>query len=577
MRTAVTRCLAATRSGWVWAAVLLLAPVGPVAAQLSPGPLSRPHSQLEGSAHCLDCHQSRKGVDAEKCLGCHELLAARVRVGEGLHGRPDYADCKTCHIDHHGLEFELVWWGDEGQAAFDHELTGHRLEGAHQSLECRECHRTEHVLDAARLRRHGKDPMRTFLGLGTECLSCHQDEHRGQLAGRSCESCHSQESWRPAARFDHQAARFTLTGRHRDVGCPECHAEERDSEAMEAGTFVRFAPVAWESCRACHQDPHQARFGPDCESCHQTSGWLVLDDDAFDHRLTRYPLEGRHRDLRCGSCHRAGEPRRGIAFAACRDCHEDEHAGQLARRADGGDCASCHDLAGFTPARYTRAEHQEVFALEGGHQEVACEACHPAVARGELVRQRVALPSAGGSSELTLQLRFSSNRCSDCHEDPHDGASVGLEQDQGCQSCHRVDAWSDVAFQHGETGFELDLRHVGLSCRECHAPEAGEGEDSAMVFKGLGRECASCHADPHQGQFEEPAGGVAGCERCHGTGPWRPADRFDHARDATFALEGAHQGVSCLDCHRRESGPDGPFTRFRPLSHSCRACHGAGG
>ena len=48
-------------------------------AQLSPGELSRAHSQLEGSARCLDCHQSRRGVDPER----RTRLAAFAFVGGG--------------------------------------------------------------------------------------------------------------------------------------------------------------------------------------------------------------------------------------------------------------------------------------------------------------------------------------------------------------------------------------------------------------------------------------------------------------------------------------------------------------
>ena len=52
-----------------------LVPAG-ASAQISPGPLSRAHAKLEGSTHCLDCHDPQKGVDAGKCLACHDAGSA---------------------------------------------------------------------------------------------------------------------------------------------------------------------------------------------------------------------------------------------------------------------------------------------------------------------------------------------------------------------------------------------------------------------------------------------------------------------------------------------------------------------
>ena len=91
--------------------------------------------------------------------------------------------------------------------------------------------------------------------------------------------------------------------------------------------------------------------------------------------------------------------------------------------------------------------------------------------------------------------------------------------------------------------------------------------------------CAECHYDPHGEQFayileEMPReDGVdlnaALCARCHDQQNWN-AGRFDHERDARFSLKGAHEKVTCGECHRRE--PDGR-QRFRPLGMECRDCH----
>ena len=53
----------------------------PALGQISPGALAAPHQHLEGSTNCLECHESGKGVDPEKCLACHAPLAKRVAAG----------------------------------------------------------------------------------------------------------------------------------------------------------------------------------------------------------------------------------------------------------------------------------------------------------------------------------------------------------------------------------------------------------------------------------------------------------------------------------------------------------------
>ena len=189
-------------------ATLTLLALGTAArGQISPGPLSRAHAKLEGSSRCLDCHDAKEGVATSKCLVCHEPLAKRIAAGKGLHARPDYRDCRKCHVEHQGTEFDLVYWGKPGRAAFDHTLTGHALAGKHARLACDQCHKT-----------------RSFLGAVTECASCHKDEHRGQFAGRACASCHGEQAWKPAPGFDHAKTSWPLTGRHGVVACERCHS-----------------------------------------------------------------------------------------------------------------------------------------------------------------------------------------------------------------------------------------------------------------------------------------------------------------------------------------------------------------
>ena len=193
-------------------------------AQISPGPLSRGHARLEGGAQCLRCHDRARGVDAGKCLGCHQPLAQRIAAGRGLHARPEYRDCKTCHVEHQGADVDLVWWGKQGRAGFDHALTGYRLQGRHASLSCERCHRSPSYLTAR-----------------ASCASCHQDEHRGQFAGRACSECHGQLDLEARGRLRSRGHALAADGEARG-GRLRALPREAGERRLDAGPDVPGVP-----------------------------------------------------------------------------------------------------------------------------------------------------------------------------------------------------------------------------------------------------------------------------------------------------------------------------------------------
>jgi hypothetical protein len=161
--------------------------------------------------------------------------------------------------------------------------------------------------------------------LDTACVACHRkdDSHKGQL-GAKCESCHDERKWKGTV-FDHNRARFPLTGSHARTECGKCHSSPA----------FRDAP---SNCHACHEkdDKHEGRFGTRCESCHYTGTWKSWD---FDHSRTRFALEGAHRTLRCDLCHSAAAAAPERPARACVGCHskDDVHYGRF-----GAQCERCH-------------------------------------------------------------------------------------------------------------------------------------------------------------------------------------------------------------------------------------------
>lgn len=545
----------------------------PAVAQLSPGKLSRPHAALDGNGQCAKCHEPGRGVASEKCLACHRALRDRVRTGRGLHARPEYGECKMCHVDHQGAEYELVWWGKPGREAFDHLHTGYALEGRHARIVCQDCHKPDLNRQRQSLAAQGVDLTRTYLGLDTACTACHADEHRGQFSGQGCTSCHGQSTWKPAPGFDHAKTPWPLSGKHVTVGCAKCHKEQAADPASPAVRYVRFKGVSGRECASCHEDVHRARLGAACATCHSTSGWLRIQRASFDHARTTYPLEGRHSNVACDRCHRRGG-RRPLERERCTDCHADAHFGQLAARADHGACESCHNLNGFSPALYGIDEHQKTaYPLTGGHLAVACNACHTPATGAEL-RELVGVRIPGGTSKRSPRLRFASTACAACHRDVHQGELDRWVKKGGCKSCHTVEKWSSAAagFDHGRTRYTLAGDHAQAACGSCHKKVDAGSPRERVRFAGLPVGCRDCHDDPHRGQFDA-SGKTVSCERCHAPDSLK-ASRFDHTRGSAWPLDGAHARVACSECHRRETRDGVVFVRYKPLPTTCRGCHG---
>jgi len=605
----------------------------PAEAQISPGPLASVHADLDGSRDCLTCHAKGQGVDPNLCLSCHEILGQRIEAGHGLHSKAGYQDCRICHIDHHGRDYELVWWGDAGMDAFDHRLTGETLTGAHKDLACRDCHKADFIEAQDRFRQADKDFSRTLLGLSPDCASCHHDQHRGQFEASTCTECHTTEAWKPATGFDHSQTSFALTGAHERTSCTECHQEETD----DRGAFERFTPVPHQQCGACHRDPHEgalgadcqschateswfatpgfdhaktrypltgrhrrvacrdchrpdagdlqfqdlafaecsdchsdpheARLGPECSSCHSTADWSGIVEGRFDHAGTRFALEGAHARVECAGCHAEGEPLRIAGFEACATCHADEHLGQFARREDEGACESCHSLESFKPTLFTEEDHQASrYPLEGLHRGVACTECHA---------KTTFRPRAGGQAVQAAKFRYESLQCTECHEDPHAGTTDPWLADGGCQTCHSDAGWKVPVFDHSTTPFALAGAHAPLECTACHGVQPGAEDERRLLLTDTPTECADCHQEPHGGQFATRQGG---CASCHTDIAWANL-LFDHNRDSTYLLDGAHALAPCTSCHlpvpgtQQELDPTRPVVRYVPLAAGCEDCH----
>lgn len=519
---------------------LCLLPEGTLMAQLSPGKLTTAHAAYEGTLNCTLCHDLGKKVSNDKCLDCHDILQDRIVNNLGYHASSEVRgqDCFACHSEHHGRAFEMIRFDE---SAFDHNLAGYELTGSHATIDCRDCHQPEYIA-STEIRKIDN----TFLGLGTDCAACHEDYHQGTL-DNDCASCHTTEAFAPADFFDHADTDFALRGAHQEVDCIDCHA----METRNGQDFQVFADIPFADCVACHEDVHANQLPGDCQSCHNEQSFNNQQSlSRYNHRLTRFPLEGAHRKVSCAACHqldvspvRLFQLELGTAPDDCVACHEDVHEGKF-----GENCAECHSVNSFT-GDFNEASFNHGltdFALEGKHQDVECAACH--------------------TTNLIDPLPF--QQCTDCHTDYHEGAFVqaaGPVVD--CASCHLVDGFEIVNYtieQHNTTDFPLTGAHLATPCVFCHLPDQAED----WVFQDLGTTCVACHENIHQDEITAQYYPNEDCTQCHTTNNW-VENNFDHNL-TSFALEGKHASVNCRECHL---DADTGQRVFAETSVDCMSCH----
>ncbi len=349
--------------------------------------------------------------------------------------------------------------------------------------------------------------------------------------------------------------------------CEKCHQTGKQissDNCLECHTLLK---TRIESKTGLHSSDGYA----DCVKCHvEHLGknseliWWNNGIGNFDHSLTGYTLDGKHKRLECRKCHtknniadkkvlesqskKSDRTYLGLS-PSCLNCHIDEHRGRLS-----SDCLKCHDMNGWKPpSRFSHAN--TVFQLIGRHQETSCIKCHPMI-------------TDHFSEENPDYLQFAPVKhdlCLDCHRDPHKG-----KFEQACENCHSPTGWKYVQktnFNHSKTGFPLLGRHAAALCEKCHSPEKPlTGLKFAL--------CSDCHADYHDRQFaDRPRKGA--CEECHSVNGFAPANfGIEEHNRSKYPLVGSHLAIPCAGCHpKTELDARSTAIRFRYESTRCIVCH----
>jgi hypothetical protein len=232
----------------------------------------------------------------------------------------------------------------------------------------------------------------------------------------------------------------------------------------------------------------------------------------------------------------------------CSACHVNVHRDSIKE-----DCASCHSENSFKAATFDHAE-QTRFALDGGHERIACVKCHQNVSGDEVPLPRKVADYSGARPE-----------CVACHveKDPHKG-----EFGRACDACHNRATFSVKSFRHPRSPAFFAGEHQPVGCVKCHQPDRALRPVRAAA---PAMTCVACHQDVHLGQFK------AACDQCHTVDGSRfRAVAFSHDR-ARLPLTGKHDGVACTKCHPTEArtfpAHAGTAVVFTPVDVACASCH----
>jgi hypothetical protein len=340
------------------------------------------HHQLDyedRAMECESCHNPKDFVINE--VACKECHTANAPEFMAQHMNDFSLACLQCHngydrmanFDHaettfplRGMHLEIRCGACHAKGNFD--LTNSACAQCHQEPDihldlfgtvCQDCH-TEASWAPAMLEvmnfdhnqntgfsliKHARD----FHGSPITCVICHQNQSFSNFYPQICIDCHMPEQpeyiqnhtvdfglacttcHNGADRmtgFDHNLL-FPLTGRHAELTCQGCHANQ-----VFSGTPT--------DCVNCHAEPaiHAGSFGKDCARCHQTSAWTPAQ-----LREHVFPIDhGSDLLSDCQTCHLTT-----YMEYTCYQCHEhdpadiqEEHVEEGISVNELGECAVCH-------------------------------------------------------------------------------------------------------------------------------------------------------------------------------------------------------------------------------------------
>jgi hypothetical protein len=282
--------------------------------------------------NCLECHNEKsfkvdnksKSFNHDKTkyplLGKHQKVECKKchKIEKAFTDKTTYDQCLDCHEDYHKGAFSKSKKGTSCEGCHNvqgftpplfgiiqHKEARFQLDGAHLAQPCVFCHL--------------KDNKSKYYWEKIDCEACHENAHGKQFSRyykeeNWCSRCHDTSEWN-TLKFSHEKTDFPLTGKHIEITCESCH-KPVDSIIQYEGNK--------KTCVSCHDDMHAKQLeAKTCDKCHSTTQWPITK---FDHKKnTEFELDGQHKDLQCGQCHKLDVTISTIRFKPinhkCQDCH----------------------------------------------------------------------------------------------------------------------------------------------------------------------------------------------------------------------------------------------------------------
>lgn len=266
-------------------------------------PLEGLHAPLK----CNVCHKTNsfsKRLKYNNCSDCH------IDFHQGEFKRKnEKSDCKECHLVNQN--FKLTTYSVER-----HNSGKFPLNGAHIAIPCLSC--------------HAKNGVWKFANTNKNCHDCHLNPHKEKMDKKyyepsGCTICHNENEWNKVS-FDHKKTNFVLEGKHQQTSCRSCHYPINE---LNKKGFQQFNILS-NDCELCHNNIHGNQFKinnkTNCNLCHSISTeWKA---NLFDHNKTKFPLEGKHLQAKCTSCHKENTDENNfrridykLIKLKCIDCH----------------------------------------------------------------------------------------------------------------------------------------------------------------------------------------------------------------------------------------------------------------
>lgn len=333
----------------------------------------------------------------------------------------------------------------------------------------------------------------------------------------------------------------------------------------------------------------------ECRNCHSNHEFLVgkggsIGPDSVLFVPDSLLKDSKHAGLACTRCHpdfASGYPHRVTTVIAvpCQTCHQKEgndwaksiHAPDAVTRGNAPTCTTCHGAHHVLGADDPRSPTYPLNVAG------LCGSCHanPKIVgtyfnqpKDTAARTAVnAYYKTVHGTAMTKAGLVVSATCNDCHGAhlilPPDSAQSTINRANIAETCGKCHAGVLETFDqssHGQaarTGAKTPTGHSAPVCVDCHPAHQLVSASDPVWFRGVVKECGSCHEHEYETYFETYHGQVtelgfgltAKCSDCHTAHAMLPMT------DPKSSTNPANLVATCSTCH-----PDANanFVKYQP-------------